>query len=384
VFVVLGLIILFSTAVLWSHYESIVTRYEWLAKAGLALVDVIAIGLAIWHLYAKHAPLKVWCYVADAGIAAMMIVHAGAVLQMDSSTTKQIEQVKLATDAQVKLREADAKVEAARIKAAGEAATEVKKQTGSSSLAGRALKSAEAKKDKGASDALTKMASEIKPITFLSDAYMHGGVYYWPALIALGFFVVAIGISAFSEPHEDASPERSPEAKPEFESHDVTQTKPEPRPTSSIPAPAYGLRRPWPGKSAPPPARGNGMDKEPAPLLVEPAKRPRITVRSAPAESPAEGSEKGSEKGSVDGSGSGSPNDYAPEPVQGVSWEPNKKGGFEGWHTPPGATHRKDKTYLGYVNLKLLRQWENLPPADRERELEEWIRSKRTQKGIVH
>ena len=38
-FVVLGLLILFSTAVLWGHYEKIISNYQWLAKAGLAYVD---------------------------------------------------------------------------------------------------------------------------------------------------------------------------------------------------------------------------------------------------------------------------------------------------------------------------------------------------------
>jgi hypothetical protein len=205
VFVVLGLIILFSTAVLWGHYETVVMRYQWLAKAGLALVDVIAIGLAIWHLYAKHGPLKVWCYIADAAIAAMMLVHAGAVLQLDASTAQQVAQVKAAADAQATLREADAKVEAARIKAAGEAAAAIKQQTGSNALAGQAIKNAATKQDTRAAEALTKMAADVKPTTFMSDEYMRGGVYYWPALIALGFFVVAIGISAFSLPYEDAN-----------------------------------------------------------------------------------------------------------------------------------------------------------------------------------
>jgi hypothetical protein len=203
VFVVLGLIILFSTAVLWGHYETVITRYQWLAKAGLALVDVIAVGLAIWHLYTHHAPLKVWCYIADGVIAAMMIVHAGAVLQLDSSTARQIAQVKAAAEAQAKLREADAQVEAAKIKAAGEAAAAVKRTTGSTTLASRTLRTAETKQDGRAAEALTKMAAEVKPQTFLSDEYMRGGVYYWPALIALLFFFVAIGISAFSLPVED-------------------------------------------------------------------------------------------------------------------------------------------------------------------------------------
>jgi hypothetical protein len=48
------------------------------------------------------------------------------------------------------------------------------------------------------------MAEAVQPQTFLSAEYLQGGVYYWPALIALFFFFVAIGISAFSLPHEEA------------------------------------------------------------------------------------------------------------------------------------------------------------------------------------
>jgi hypothetical protein len=205
VFVVLGLIVLFSTAILWGHYETVIGKYQWLAKAGLALVDVIAIGIAFWHLYTKHAPLKVWCYIADGIIAVMMVVHAGAVLQLDASGAQQIAQVKAAAEAQAKLREADAQVEAARIKAAGEAAAAVKQQTGSSRLANQTLKTAQTRQDNRAVEALTKMAADVKPKTFLSDEYMQGGVYYWPALVALFFFFVAIGISSFSLPYEDAN-----------------------------------------------------------------------------------------------------------------------------------------------------------------------------------
>jgi len=212
-FVVLGLLILFSTAVLWGHYEKIVSNYQWLAKAGLALVDVIAIGLAIWHFYAKHVPLKVWCFFAEGAIAVMMIIHAGAVLQLDSSTAQQTHAVQTAVDVQAKLIEAqgkaNAETEAARIKAAGEAAAAVKKQTGSTTLASRTLRTGTAQPaqpaDTTTTTALVEQASDIKPTTFLGEGYMNGGIYVWPALIAFGLFFVAIGISAFSEPHEDAN-----------------------------------------------------------------------------------------------------------------------------------------------------------------------------------
>ena len=212
-FVVLGLLILFSTAVLWGHYEKIISNYQWLAKAGLAVVDVIAIGLAVWHFYAKHKPLKVWCYFAEGAIAVMMLVHAGAVLQLDSSTAQQKDAVQTAADVQAKLiaaqGSANAETEAARIKAAGEAAAAVKKQTGSTTLASRTLKTGTTAptptpQPSGTPD-LVKQASEIKATTFLSEGYMNGGMYYWPALFAFLLFFIAIGISAFSENFEDAN-----------------------------------------------------------------------------------------------------------------------------------------------------------------------------------
>ncbi len=230
-FVVLGLIILFSTAVLWGHYEKIITNYQWLAKAGLALVDVIAIGLAVWHFYAKHPPLKVWCFIAEGVIAAMMIVHAGAVLQMDASTAQQTAAVQTAADVQVKLIEAqgkaNAETESARIKAAGQAAAAVKQQTGSTALAARTLRTGTtAAIQPTADNSLIQQASGIKASTFLSDGYMRGGVYYWPALVAFVLFFVAIGISAFSEAFEDAN--RLPAAKPlssRAEKDEITQTE---------------------------------------------------------------------------------------------------------------------------------------------------------------
>lgn len=234
-FVVLGLLILFSTAVLWGHYEKIVSNYQWLAKAGLALVDVIAIGLAIWHFYAKHTPLKVWCYFAEGIIAVMMIIHAGAVLTLDSSTAQQTHAVQTAVDVQAKLIEAqgkaNAETEAARIKAAGEAAASVKRQTGSNTLASRTLRTGTTTKPAQPADTTTttelvKQASQIKPTTFLGDDYMKGGVYVWPALIAFGLFFVAMGISAFSEPHEDANRNGIPDNWERMVGRDVQPVNP--------------------------------------------------------------------------------------------------------------------------------------------------------------
>lgn len=95
-----------------------------------------------------------------------------------------------------------------------------------------------------------------------------------------------------------------------------------------------------------------------------------------------EGSGSGSaefpEKGSVKGSGSG----YELPELENVSWEAHKKGGWEAWHSPDGAFHRKDKTYLGHVGKRQLAAWGKLSPDDSRAAVVAWIAEKRAAKGI--
>lgn len=64
-----------------------------------------------------------------------------------------------------------------------------------------------------------------------------------------------------------------------------------------------------------------------------------------------------------------------------IRWEPNRSGGWEAWHVPPGAQRRKGCTYLGYVGKKLLAEWEALPATQRRAAVVTWIQQKRLEKG---
>jgi len=104
---------------------------------------------------------------------------------------------------------------------------------------------------------------------------------------------------------------------------------------------------------------------------------PQSAPPSAPKPVPPPGA-KGSVQAAKSGSGSGS---HLPElPL--IGWEENRKGGVEAWHVPPGATKRKEKTYLGYAGKRLLAEWEKLNPDARRLTVERWIRDKRAEKGI--
>lgn len=65
-----------------------------------------------------------------------------------------------------------------------------------------------------------------------------------------------------------------------------------------------------------------------------------------------------------------------------VQWEENRSGGWEAWHCPPGAVHRREKTYLGYLGVRKLRQWEKESPEQFRELVTNWIAEKRREKKI--
>ena len=69
--------------------------------------------------------------------------------------------------------------------------------------------------------------------------------------------------------------------------------------------------------------------------------------------------------------------------IENLQWESNKFGGWEAWHVPPGAVHRKDKTYLGHLGKRLRGKLEReKSPAEFRAYLVEWIATKRSEKKI--
>lgn len=125
--------------------------------------------------------------------------------------------------------------------------------------------------------------------------------------------------------------------------------------------------------------RAGRSELRPAKPSPEPEKGSVDSDKKTPAEGSGSGLEMSPEKGSVKGSGSG----YELPELVNVQWEANKKGGWEAWHVPEGAFHRKDKTYLGHVGKRQLAAWSKLSPDDARAAVIDWIAEKRATKGIA-
>lgn len=66
--------------------------------------------------------------------------------------------------------------------------------------------------------------------------------------------------------------------------------------------------------------------------------------------------------------------------IEGVQWERNARGGWEAWHVPPGATHRRHKTYLGYLGKRALA---TATPDSLPQIVRAWIQARRQAKKLV-
>jgi hypothetical protein len=66
--------------------------------------------------------------------------------------------------------------------------------------------------------------------------------------------------------------------------------------------------------------------------------------------------------------------------IPNVRWEPNRRGGYEAWFVPTGATRRDQFTYLGYLGKKAIERWSQQNVLDAE--TERWVLQKRAEKGV--
>lgn len=202
VYIPLGLFTIFSTAVLWNHYDGVIqnSTYNAGAKVGLFVVDFIAFGIATWSLFARHFVLALYCFLAKLAIAIMMTLHAGAVLELDAGKIEQAQRIEAVGNAVARIAEADA---AARIKAASQEAQRLN-SIGQTRTAARLTRSAASAADTGkATELIIQESTKSRPMSkIFSPEYMETGIYFVPVLFALVLGMIAVGIAKVAEPTE--------------------------------------------------------------------------------------------------------------------------------------------------------------------------------------
>lgn len=225
-FAVFLTIFFFTTSVLWNHLEKvvIVEGYQMLAKAGLLLLPLVALMMTIWELFVDKAGprrrheihdkvkrLVNWCFWGALILAGAEIIHAGALLKLESSAIEQTATIAAVGDAQAKIAGETA---ARSIEAAGESARKLnasgQRRTANAAIKGGNQTASDA--NAKATDAITEVAAATKPKTFLPESYTGGGMYFALPLLALVFFGVTMMFAREAAPFVDADDDGKPDA----------------------------------------------------------------------------------------------------------------------------------------------------------------------------
>lgn len=185
-FLVAGLLGLYTISVQWSHVDQIpglLPAYAPLIKTGLASVELIIIILLVWELWARNKALTLACFVSVVILEVVCVIHAGAILQLDTNHATERQQVQDSFDAQIRMA---AEVEKAKIAATAEAAAKLN-QLGQKRTARQVAGNIGAASAPSLTVPSAKEASTRK--SFLPDWYLNGGQYF--AVIMLAYFLFA-------------------------------------------------------------------------------------------------------------------------------------------------------------------------------------------------
>lgn len=184
---------LYSIGSLWNYVESLQSRHEFMLKLGLIAIDVALFWFIGWKLWAHYAGTRVYCFVAHVLLGLAMIIHAGAVNQMESSKIENQSLVKSVSDGTAaNLREAvRGKVEAGTA-GAMEANARGQRKTASritSSVQSAGIGELE-KANQQVMEFAEKRQAEVK--SFLPDWYMRHAMW---ALLGVAFTLVMGGVA---------------------------------------------------------------------------------------------------------------------------------------------------------------------------------------------
>ena len=234
-FVVFGLLGLYTLSVQWSHVDQIAglaPMYVPLVKAGLASVEVVVCLLLIWELWARNHALTLACFASVILLEIVCVIHAGAILQLDTNRAAERQDVAASTDAQIRLA---TEMEKARIAATADAAGQLNR-LGQRRTARQVAGTIGAP---SVAPSLTLPPSEA-PIrkSFLPAWYLDGGQYFVTILLAYVLFSMCFFVSraALATEDEPLATDKQPEVRGTQPAPPVATSL-----TTNVPRPAVGF-----------------------------------------------------------------------------------------------------------------------------------------------
>jgi hypothetical protein len=196
---------LFSNSVMWGHIDSLNHPYSFYLKVGLiGIIDFANFWMATWVVFGRSARLRAYGFWWGLVLMIVMLIHTGALMKLEGSKTENLTMIKAVGDESAKIVEAGT-----RGAMTGAAEGAIKANDEEQYRTSRALR-AEGQKTSvnivnEAQKNLTDKASELKPRTFLPQAYLDGGMYW--ALMVLAGVLLAFGVKVSEEEGEGLIPD---------------------------------------------------------------------------------------------------------------------------------------------------------------------------------
>lgn len=217
-FTVFGILGAYTLSVQWSHAEQIsgiAPAYISLIKIGLASVEVIICFLLIWELWARDKRLTLACFGVIALLEIVCVIHAGAILQLDTNRVDTQKETQANVDAQIRLA---TEVERARVGATADAAAKLNSmgQTRTARRIAGAVANAPMAKIE-----MPSLETTAKKKSFLPDWYLNGAQYFITILLAYVGFAFCFFVS-----RSMVDTDESPYGNPETDGKSATSGKP--------------------------------------------------------------------------------------------------------------------------------------------------------------
>ena len=192
VFIVFGLLGLYTLSVQWSHVDQISgisADYIPLVKVGLASVEVIVCLLLIWELWSRSKTLSLACFGTVILLEIICVVHAGAILQLDTNRADTRKESAANVDAQIRMA---AEIEKARVGATADAAAKLNSM-GQTRTARRMVGAASSAP--APTVTVPETESPAQHQSFLPAWYLNGAQYFVTILLAYVGFAFCLFVS---------------------------------------------------------------------------------------------------------------------------------------------------------------------------------------------
>jgi hypothetical protein len=179
-----GAVSLFTNPSMWAHIDRIKHQHATLLKGGLiGIIDMTLLVLTLWAFNGRTFAHRTFSGIGAAILTIAMLVHAGAINELEATHTENVETVGLIRDGLKDLAQGESEGAA---RAQSDAAIKANAR-GQRKLAAQLGRQADSKGQvsEGLADKYIQEVKGVKDKTFLPNWYMDGAMYW--ALMVLAF-----------------------------------------------------------------------------------------------------------------------------------------------------------------------------------------------------